>query len=269
MHLSLNYRLYGPKPTETTKPPVALIHGLMGYASNWGKIYPVLAADRPVLVYDQRGHGKSQKPKSGYSPSQYASDLYHLLQDLAWPKTHIVGHSMGGRVAMFFAQEYPQHAQSLVLEDSGAEARPDRLEWLRKLLGRVKTPYSDREAAQADFQEAYRDDPLTGNFLFSNIERKENGTYDWRFPVEAMEETLKLGRVVDASLLFRSLTVPTLIIRGALSQEFPQAEAERMAAARTNVELTVVAGAGHYIHSTHAADFLRILSNFLAKHDNG
>jgi esterase len=174
-------RIYAPPIPPLSALPVVLLHGLMGFAANWGKVWPELHTQRSVLVLDQRGHGRSPKPASGYSPSDYAQDLLALLDLQGWNKVHIVGHSMGGRVALRFASLYPTRVASLTMEDSGAEARPGRVSWICNLLASVPTPFANREKAKKIFAENFVDDPLTGGFLHANLEQREDGTLDWRF----------------------------------------------------------------------------------------
>jgi esterase len=263
---SLYYRLQGPDlPNE--KPPLVLLHGLMGFAANWGKISPYFREQRQVLVLDQRGHGRSAKPKIGYSPTDYAQDLKNLIDYLGIGQCHIVGHSMGGRVALRFASLYPENCRTLTMEDSGAEAKPDRKLWIEGLLGKIPVPFATREAAKSYFDENFKNDPLTGTFLHANLETKENGSLNWRFHAPGMIETVISGRVTDAMPEFSALKIPTLLFRGERSVEFPADEAERMQKSRANVELIIIPGAGHYVHAEQSALFTAALDKFLSAHD--
>ncbi|NUM88484.1 MAG: alpha/beta hydrolase [Bdellovibrionales bacterium] len=259
------HRVHGEGSPGT---PVVFLHGLMGFAANWGRIWPRFHQERPVLVLDQRGHGRSAKPAKGYSPSDYACDLLALLEHLGWGRIHLVGHSMGGRVAMQFAASFGHHLASLVLEDSGAEARPDRLHWIRDLLKSVPTPFPDRETAKRFFEREYQADPTTGGFLFSNLHTLGDGRLVWRFHAEGMIETIEKGRCVDGMGLLRSVTCPLLIVRGENSTELSQDEAEGMAAARPGAELAVVRGAGHLIHAERADEFSAMIASFINSHDS-
>lgn len=261
----LHHRILGPKPAAGGPAPLVLVHGLMGFSANWGKIWPYFQETRPVLVLDQRGHGRSDKPASGYSPEHYARDLEHLLAEIGWEKCHIVGHSMGGRVALRFASLFPEKTLSLTMEDSGAEANPDRVNWIRGLLASVPTPFFDREAARRFFEENFRHDPMTGTFLHANLETRDGGEINWRFHAPGMIETVETGRATDAMAEFRSLRIPVLLVRGGRSKEFPRAEAERMAAAGKNVELVEIEGAGHYVHAEKPTEFCEALADFLAR----
>lgn len=265
---TLYYRILGPDTAKPGNFPVILIHGLMGFAANWGKIWPELQKNHPVLVFDQRGHGKSPKPYSGYSPDDYASDLANLVEKIGWGKCHIVGHSMGGRVALRFAVKYPQYAHTLTLEDSGMASNPKRVQWIKNLLGNIPTPFSNREDAKKFFDENFRDDPMTGTFLHANLETKENGNLDWRFHAPGMIETVVEGRAEDALEEFASLKIPTLVIRGEKSREFPQEEAELMMKKNSLAKLAIVVGAHHYVHAEKPVGFLQELTRFLADHEH-
>ncbi len=263
---SLHYRVLAPASPASAerKAPLVLLHGLMGFAANWGKIWPYFQEERQVLVLDQRGHGRSAKPKSGYTPTDYAEDLHALLAHLGWEKCHIVGHSMGGRVAVRFTSLHPDQALSLTLEDSGIEANPKRIEWIRDLLGSIPTPFPNREAAKQFFQTHFANDPMTGSFLHANLEASESGSMDWRFYAPGMTETIEQGRATDAMAEFRSLQLPTLIIRGGRSREFPREEAERMQQIRPGVELVEIPEAGHFVHAEQPGPFSQALASFLA-----
>lgn len=263
----LYYRTHLPEAPDPRRLPVIFLHGLMGFAANWGKTWPHFQKDRPALVYDQRGHGRSAKPQTGYSPQDYAADCAALMDELGWQKAHIVGHSMGGRVALFFAKLYPQKTASLTMEDSGAEARGDRIFWIKNLLGSIPTPFSSREDAKHFFSTHFANDPITGPFLFSNLELKANGQLDWRFHAAGMVETIEKGRARDAMDILKSTSCPTLLIRGEWSREFTADEAERMRALRHDIELVTIKGAGHYVHTECPQEFNSVLADFLLRQE--
>jgi pimeloyl-ACP methyl ester carboxylesterase len=103
---------------EATDPPVVMVHGMItGSAASWYfGLAPVVARRHRVFVYDQRGHGRSQRPASGYSLTQLADDLDGLTVDLG--PAAVVGHSYGGVVALRHALDHPERVTSLVLVDS-------------------------------------------------------------------------------------------------------------------------------------------------------
>src|SRR5919202_6536227 len=106
--------------------PLVLLHGLRDQAHGWDAVAPGLVGHGHVLALDQRGHGASDWPPTGYAPEDFAADLAAFLDvlDLAATPPVVVGHSMGGRTALAFAARYPDRLRGLVVVDVGASARP-------------------------------------------------------------------------------------------------------------------------------------------------
>src|SRR3954465_7823670 len=104
-------------------PVVLLIHGITGSAKQWDEIVPALAERYTVVAPDLLGHGESAKPRGDYSLGAYAAGVRDLLIALGPRRAPVVGHSLGGGVAMQFAYEYPPFAERLVLVSSGGIGR--------------------------------------------------------------------------------------------------------------------------------------------------
>jgi pimeloyl-ACP methyl ester carboxylesterase len=100
-------------------PPVVLIHGVAGRASQWDQIVEFLAETHTVIAPDLLGHGESAKPRGDYSLGAHASGVRDLLVGLDFERASIVGHSLGGGIAMQFAYQYPERCERLVLVSSG------------------------------------------------------------------------------------------------------------------------------------------------------
>src|SRR5689334_1907828 len=104
-------------------PVVLLIHGITGCAEQWDQVIPLLAERYTVVAPDLLGHGQSAKPRGDYSLGAYAVMVRDLLVALGHRRATVVGHSLGGGVAMQFAYEYPPFAERLVLVSSGGLGR--------------------------------------------------------------------------------------------------------------------------------------------------
>lgn len=100
-------------------PFLVLIHGLATSLAFWYlRVLPALRRDLGVLLFDLRGHGRSDMPPSGYTTADMATDLHALLEHLGVEKAHLVGHSYGGAVALHYTTRYPERVQSLTLADA-------------------------------------------------------------------------------------------------------------------------------------------------------
>jgi pimeloyl-ACP methyl ester carboxylesterase len=100
-------------------PAVLLVHGITSSSRTWRSVLPALAEHYDVIAPDLLGHGQSAKPRGDYSLGAYASGLRDLLVALEVPTATVVGHSLGGGVAMQFAYQFPDRLERLVLVDSG------------------------------------------------------------------------------------------------------------------------------------------------------
>lgn len=102
------------------------LHGLMGFGRNWLGVVQKMSAQDEILMPDLRGHGKSfQAPLGQYGLDDYVADLNFLVEKLQWSSFIVVGHSMGGRIALHWAHKNPERFEGLVLEDIGPDPKPD------------------------------------------------------------------------------------------------------------------------------------------------
>lgn len=127
MHRVEETTLHGHRVTYRTAgdsgPVVLLVHGITGSSQHWAPVVDLLASDFTVIAPDLLGHGESAKPRGDYSLGAYASGLRDLLALLGHEKATVVGHSLGGGVAMQFAYQFPERCERLVLVDSGGLGR--------------------------------------------------------------------------------------------------------------------------------------------------
>ena len=100
-------------------PVILLVHGIAGSSGTWARVMPALAEHHTVIALDMLGHGASAKPRGDYSLGAYASGIRDLMVALGHESATIVGHSLGGGVAMQFAYQFPERCDRLVLVASG------------------------------------------------------------------------------------------------------------------------------------------------------
>src|SRR5437899_1959678 len=104
-------------------PVIVLIHGITGSSLTWEHVIEPLAERYTVVAPDLLGHGESAKPRGDYSLGAYASGVRDLLGALGHERASVVGHSLGGGVAMQFAYQFPERCERLVLVSSGGLGR--------------------------------------------------------------------------------------------------------------------------------------------------
>lgn len=267
---NFHYRITGPEGGRRW----VFLHGLMGYLNNWGSIVKGLEPTEQCLVFDQRGHGQSIKPAQGYSPQDYAEDLHKITEELGWKKFILVGHSMGGRNALCFAQTYPEKILKLVIEDIGPESSLEGHLYYEKLLASIPTPFASkaqaREFFEQKFQSAFqtKEDPkVLSAFLLANLQETQGGVVDWKFSSSAMVESARLGRRQDAWDWIRDLKVPTLWIRGEKSKELSPESLEKILSLNHLIQGVVIPQAGHWVHSENKEAFLKAIKSFTGLSD--
>src|SRR6476661_9908840 len=100
-------------------PPLLLLHGIANNCETWAEVIPRLAESHTVIAPDLLGHGESDKPRGDYSIAAYANGLRDLTSVLDIEQATIVGHSLGGGIALQFAYQFPERCERLVLVGSG------------------------------------------------------------------------------------------------------------------------------------------------------
>lgn len=246
------------------------LHGLMGFANNWQKVIHYLAPTEYCLSYDQRGHGRSPKPSTGYSVEDYAQDLETIINELGWQKIILVGHSMGGRNGLHFCYKHPDRIEKFVLVDISPNSKPENYLYFKSLLDIVPTPFANRADAKIFFQEKFpmlaktRDSmEMVAAYLYTNLIEKNDGTWDWRFDKNAIIETARLSGSGDRWHELVDLKTPTLLMRGENSNDLLKSDYQKMLESNKLIQGVEIQGAGHWIHAEQPLKFVEALRNFV------
>lgn len=247
---------------DPTGEPVLLLHGLFGAASNWGRVARALADDWRVLVPDLRNHGQSPHSGSHDYPAM-AADVIALMDRHDIDAATLVGHSMGGKVAMHLALTAPGRVTRLAVVDmapvrythdfDGVLAAFDAVD-----LGAIGSR-ADAEAAMA----ARIDAPGLRAFLLQNLVRDQAGDWRWRLNLSA------LRRAQPALLGFPDVVPgtayagPTRFIQGERSDYLKPAYEPRVRELFPAASICTVAGVGHWVYAEAPDGFMDCLRPLL------
>jgi len=251
-------------------PKLVFLHGVMGFAANWRRIAKAFEDRFQVLVYDQRGHGRSFHAEPGhYLPRDYAQDLVEILNELGWQEINLVGHSMGGRVALQFASHFPQRVSRLVIEDIGPTMQPLGASLILRLLDAVPVPFPSKREAKAWFDtefmrvfEAVPQKEGLAAYLYANLIENDAKEAVWRFSETGVRESVAAGRGGDHWAEIRALAMPTLVIRGEFSRDLPLDVFQRMQQENPLIQGVEIKGAAHWVHSDQPDLFIQVLERF-------
>lgn len=238
--------------------PVLLLHGLFGTGDNLGVLARQLATQRRVLMVDLRNHGQSPHAPT-MTLADMADDVLALLDELAIGSIDLVGHSLGGKVAMQLALQYPARVHRLVVADIAPVAYPRGHDTVFRALHAVDLPaVQNRRDAEAMMASLIAE-PVLRQFLLKSLERRDGG-FAWRFNVPALEANYEALRAAPSGPAFHG---PTLFVRGELSDYIAPAHEAALFALFPRAQIETVAGAGHWVHGDNPALFNSLVEAFL------
>lgn len=257
--LALSHRAYGSGSPGSV--PVVLIHGLFGSAANWHGIARRLAAGRRVLVPDLRNHGQSPWAEVMDYPA-LAGDLAALLDVLGIGRAHLVGHSMGGKAAMWLALTEPGRVGSLVVADMAPLTYGGRFGDLIAALSDLPLDsLHDRRDADRRLAAAVAS-PVVRGYLLQNLVQDGLGGWRWRLNLRVIADSREtiLGFPEAAG---RQFPGPTLFLYGGRSDYLTGAALPRIRALFPLARLRAIPDAGHWIYADQPEAFSAAVAGFL------
>ncbi|MGY6037689.1 alpha/beta fold hydrolase [Aeromonas sp. AE23HZ002T15] len=241
--------------------PIVLIHGLFGSLDNLGLLARPLSEQFRVISIDLRNHGASFHSGEMTYPQQ-AADVLALLDHLGLAQVVIVGHSMGGKVAMQLAKQAPERVSKLVVADIAPVAYPHarHKNVFAGLNATLANPPQSRSEAEATLAR-HIEIPGVRQFLLKSFAKNDAG-WGWRFNVPALEHNYaNIMGWPDAQSRFEG---PTLFIKGGDSDyvlpEYTQTVMAQFPAAKARV----IAGTGHWLHAEKPVLFNKLVVDFLS-----
>jgi len=206
--MRLHYKSFG------NGPALIILHGLFGSLDNWITHGKSLASTFSVFLVDQRNHGKSPHHDQ-WDYTIMAEDLHDFMEQEGIFKSHILGHSMGGKTAMKLASMYPTMVDKLVVADMGIKKNPPvHTEILEALTELDLDQISNREEAGKILAERIHDTAIR-QFLLKNLTRNPEGSFDWKFNLKVINDNYH--KVLEAVQTDHPFDKPTLFIRGGKS----------------------------------------------------
>lgn len=255
-------------------PLVVMVHGIAGSSGTWLPVMPLLAENYTVIAPDLLGHGESAKPRGDYSLGAYASGIRDLLGVLGHERATVVGHSLGGGVAMQFAYQFPQMAERLVLVCSGGLGkevspllRALSLPGTEYVLPVVLAPqlHNVLGALGGVFgRTGLRADPFLRE-VWSAWQRLTDVRAQRAF-IHTIRAVIDVSgqRVSARDRLYLAHEVPTLIVWGDRDAVIPVEHAHIAHELMPGSRLEIVEGAGHFLPIERPELLDKLLRRFLA-----
>lgn len=255
-------------------PALVLIHGIAGSSATWSRVVPKLAEHYTVIAPDMLGHGESAKPRGDYSLGAYACGVRDLLGMLEIDRATLVGHSLGGGVAMQFAYQFPNMCERLVLVASGGLGKE-----VSPLLRLLTVPGSEyvlplvltrhlhsalARVADVVGRTGLRPDPILTE-IGESYTRLTDPRAQRAF-IHTIRAVIDVAgqRVSARDRLYLAEEVPSLIVWGDRDGVIPVEHAFAAHELMPGSRLHIVQDAGHFLPSEHAEELLSVMEDFLA-----
>ncbi|MFM6934383.1 MAG: alpha/beta fold hydrolase [Flavobacteriales bacterium] len=238
--------------------PLVILHGLFGFSDNWQTQAKKFAEYYRVILVDLRNHGHSPWSED-FSYELMVSDLEELFQTLQLKNVILLGHSMGGKVAMHFAQKNESLLDKLIVVDMGVKSYPLHHQHILAAFNQIDLSKLSARSEAESILKQFIDSEGVRQFLLKNLYWKEKGKLSWRvnFPVleAAMPEIL-------SSLPMKEVFIPTLFIRGMLSNYILDEDISTLEEYFPDAQIISVEDAGHWVHAEAPEAFVDSVLGF-------
>ncbi|WP_435103106.1 alpha/beta fold hydrolase [Arhodomonas sp. AD133] len=252
--IDLNYDASGDGPA------LLLLHGLYGSGNNWRRYARRWSEHYRVLLPDLRNHGRSPHSERMDYPAM-AADLLRVLEREGLERATVLGHSMGGKVAMALALTAPQHVAGLIVADMAPVTYENRGH--DAILAAMQAVDLDAVTSRADADAALAeavDSPMVRQFLLTNLERGTEG-WRWRLPLETLRQALPTIQGWPA--LDGRWEAPALFVHGERSDYVDAAGREAIASHFPEARVESIASAGHWLHVETPDAFTAAVERYL------
>src|SRR5688500_8852363 len=247
--------------TSGQGPPIIILHGLFGMLDNWRTIARALEQHYTCILVDLRNHGKS--PHAGeMNYHVMAEDILELMNELGHNSTIVMGHSMGGKVAMQFSLLYPHKVNKLIVIDIAPKKYPAHHEHVIDAIQSIDpATLEERSSAEKSFRQYLQDDEATIQFLLKNLARKPKGGFEWKANMPVLIENYEaLMEEIGEGAFFNK---PTLFVRGEQSDSVRDEDRDQIQKLFPEAQLITIPGAGHWVHADQPGALIDALLAFM------
>ena len=252
--LQLYYKKYG-----TVGQPIVILHGLLGMGDNWLSIAQKLAQNHILYVVDQRNHGKSFH-SDGMNYELMAQDVHNLMTHEALENVILIGHSMGGKTAMMFANLYPHTLLKLIIVDIAPKQYRASHQHYFDAIKQINLHATSRKEIEDKLVQTIqnKDEVL---FLLKNLYRTESGDFGIRFNLNAIENNYM--EIVKAIKFNSPIDIPTLFVKGHASDYILDGDCESIKSHFLNATFETIENSGHWVHADNPIGFLTCITKFI------
>ncbi len=243
--------------------PLIIIHGFLGMSDNWKTLGQQFANDGfQVHMLDMRNHGRSFQSED-FNYELMVQDVYEYCQEHSLSHVNVLGHSMGGKIAMLFAVKNPEMVEKLLVADIGPKYYAPHHQTILAGLNAVDFSSKPSRADVEAVLSQHITDFGTRQFLMKNLYWKEPGQLAFRFNLDVFNRKIEeIGVALPSDLVFDK---PTLFIRGGNSDYILDSDIPEIQKHFPNASLETIPNAGHWLHAENPKLFYELVITFLVK----
>ncbi len=256
--MELHYR---ELTTDSNLPPLVMMHGLFGSSANLMAIGKAFSMQRTVLLPDLRNHGRSPHDADVSYPAM-AQDILDLINDRGYRQVDLLGHSMGGKAAMWLALNEPDRVNHLVVADISPVQYPNRFEDMLASLQKIDlSSVASRKDADDALSVFIEEKPLR-DYLLQNLLQRD-GTWQWRMNLAALIERIDdITGFPKTSLEYEK---PALFLKGEHSAYLADKYLQELYRLFPLAEIDVIHGAGHWLYAEQPNRFMDAIRGFCCR----
>lgn len=245
------------------EPTVIFVHGLFGSGRNWHTYLRYVQRETGLTCCapDLRGQGSSDSFFNKNGLAQLVEDLHKFIQEITSSKVTLIGHSLGGKISILLAAEFPELIKKVMIVDTALSPVTDDVVSIWKWQKQLPMPISERKEARAYFDKLTSDQRLR-NFLLTNLVKIDD-SYKWRIDLDGLYSVVIDLIEVDLSEPWKRISAPILLVRGADSAHLTQKDVQEMRNSKV-IEYAEIANAGHWVHADNPEVFKKHLLSFLS-----
>jgi len=239
--------------------PLIIAHGFFGMGDNWKTLAKKFSKDYEVHLIDQRNHGRSFHSDS-FDYNLLTEDLLYYIEYYKLQNVYLVGHSMGGKVAMLFAVTYPAHLDKLVVVDIAPKYYKPHHNFILEALKNIDFSKMTSRREIAEILRKHINDESIIQFLLKNIYWEAKNKLALRFNLKSLiKNSAEVGKALPVNTQFKK---PTLFLKGECSNYIDTSDAPLIKTHFPNSKIATVKNAGHWLHAENPSDFYDIVTQF-------
>ena len=241
--------------------PILILHGVFGMSDNWHTLAKRLAEKYWVIIPDLRNHGRSGHSDI-FDYEVMAGDIKELLEENHIRHCNIIGHSMGGKLAMNFALEYPEYVDNLLILDIGVKKYESKHEFILNALQVIDpNEFSTRESIVNKLSQYIHNQQIV-NFLLKNISLdNQTKKYNWKFNLKSINNNFE--KILEPVFSDHQCIKEILFIRGMNSDYILDEDWNDIIKLFPNAKLETIPNSGHWLHSDQPEILYNLILDYI------